>query len=114
MTSSASPVPPQRVEPTTWEHYALWHRVREAILALPLHFKSSTVIEGMLANDIFTLNSALGATIEDQVVATLNALRAVWDSTKEYQTYGFVRQPQAFPDVLLRRKTDGQDVVDGN
>lgn len=55
----------------------------------------------MLASDILTLNSALGATIEEQVVATLNTLRPVWDPDKQYQTYGFVRQPQTFPDVLL-------------
>lgn len=104
---------PQRVEPTEWEHYELWNRVREAVLALPFHFKSRTVIEGMLATDIFTLNSALGATIEEQVVATLNALRPVWDPDKKYQSYGFVRQPQTFPDVLLIRKTNGQDILLG-
>jgi hypothetical protein len=87
--------------------------VREAVLSLPLHFQSSTAIEGMLANDIFTLNSALGATIEEQVVATLNALRTVWDPDKQYQTYGFVRQPQTFPDVLLRKKIDGHDILLG-
>jgi hypothetical protein len=67
----------------------------------------------MLASDIFTLNSALGATIEEQVVASLNTLRPVWDPDRQYQTYGFVRQPQTFPDVLLRRKTDGQDILMG-
>jgi hypothetical protein len=78
-----------------------------------MHFRSSTVIEGMLASDIFTLNAALGATIEEQVVVTLNILRPVWDPEKQYQTYGFVRQPQTFPDVLLRRKTDGQEILMG-
>jgi len=104
---------PERVDPSGWEHYKLWQRVREAILALPVHFKSETIIEGMLATDIFTLNSALGATIEDQVVSTLNALRPVWDPDKRYQTYGFVRQTQTFPDVLLRKKTDGQEILLG-
>lgn len=104
---------PERTDPTGWEHYELWRRVHEAILALPLHFRSETVIEGMLATDIFTLNSALGATIEEQVVATLNSLRPVWDPDKKYQTFGFVRQTQAFPDVLLRKKTDGQQILLG-
>lgn len=113
MMRRAVPAAPKRSEPTGWPHYKLWTRVREAILALPLHFKSSTVMEGMLANDIFTLNSALGATIEEQVVATLNTLRAAWDPDKQYQTCGFVRQPQTFPDVLLRRKTDGQEILLG-
>ncbi|MBI3636659.1 MAG: hypothetical protein HY216_10705 [Candidatus Rokubacteria bacterium] len=109
----AKPAAPERVDPTTWEHYKLWQRVRDAILALPVHFKSETTIEGMLATDIFTLNTALGATIEEQVVATLNALRPVWDPDKEYQTYGFVRQTQTFPDVILRKKTNGQDILLG-
>jgi hypothetical protein len=104
---------PQRTEPTNWTHFELWKRVREALFSLPLHFKSSTVIEGILANDIFTLNSALGATIEEQVGATLNVLRPVWDPDKQYQAYGFVRQPQTFPDVLLRKQTDGQEVLMG-
>ena len=59
----------------------------------------------MLAPDVFTLASALGATIEEEVVQTLNRIRSVWDPDKEYETYGFVRQPQTFPDVLLRRKS---------
>jgi hypothetical protein len=91
------PPKPEEIEPTFWEHYELFKRVREAVLALPVHFKSATGIEGMLATDIFTLNSALGATIEEQVVATLNLLRPVWDPDKQYQTYGFVRQASAFP-----------------
>lgn len=107
------PRKPKRAEPTGWKHYDLWKRVCEAILALPIHFKSQTVIEGMLATDIFTLNSALGATIEEQVVATLNALRPAWDPDKKYQTLGFVRQTQTFPDVLLRKRTDGQEIILG-
>lgn len=111
--SAAPPSKPERKEPTGWAHYELWKRVHEAILAMPIHFRSETVIEGMLATDIFTLNSALGATIEEQVVATLNALRPVWDPNKQYQTYGFVRQTQTFPDVLLRKRTNGQDILLG-
>jgi len=107
------PTKPEHSEPTGWKHYDLWRRVHEAILALPIHFRSETVIEGMLATDIFTLNSALGATIEEQVVTTLNSLRPVWDPDKKYQTFGFVRQTQTFPDVLLRRKTNGQDILLG-
>ena len=107
------PSKPQRTEPSRWAHFKLWKRVHEAIFALPLHFRSETIIEGMLATDIFTLNSALGATIEEQVVATLNTLRPVWDPDKKYQTFGFVRQTQTFPDVLLRKKTDGQQILLG-
>jgi hypothetical protein len=108
-----SPKAPVKTEPTKWAHYELWKRVREALLALPNHFDSSTVIDGMLAPDIFTLHGALGATIEEEVVKTLNRIRSVWDPDKKYETYGFVRQPQTFPDVLLRKKTNGHDILLG-
>lgn len=111
--TNGSPRPPVRHEPTGWSHYDLWKRVCEAIRSLPDHFKTTTNIEGMLATDIFTLNAALGATIEEQVVYSLNSLRPVWDPDKAYQTHAFVRQPQTFPDVVLRRKTDGQDILMG-
>ena len=56
----------------------------------------------MLATDLFAFNSSLGATIEEQVTASLNELRSVWDSDNQYSLYGFERQPQTFPDVVLR------------
>lgn len=113
MGKSGAPIKPVRVEPKDWKHYKLWTRVRESILALPNYFNTSTVIEGMLASDIFTLNAALGATIEEQVVATFNEMRPLWDPDKEYQSYAFVRQSQTFPDVLFRKKTNGQDILMG-
>ena len=70
---------------------------------MPIHFRTDTYIEGISATDIFTLNSALGATIEEQVVATLNQMRSVWDPDGAYVLYRFVRQPQTFPDVILCR-----------
>lgn len=111
MTSSKSgggapPAPVVQLPAETWPHIALYRRVREALLSLPLYFRTQTVIEGISAVDIFTLNAALGATIENQVVATLNQMRDVWDPQDEYTQYGFVRQSQTFPDVLLRRIGD--------
>jgi len=90
----------------TWEHKKLWVRVKEALGALPVYFRSDTFIEGINATDIFTLNSALGATIENQVVDTLNQIRNVWDSEEKYLTHVFVRQPQSFPDVVLKNISD--------
>ena len=66
-----------------------------------------------MATDIFTLNTALAATIEDAMVKTLNDLRNVWDPQDEYETYAFVRQPQTFPDVVLRRVDNGEEVLLG-
>lgn len=111
--AAKKPAPPVRREPTGWPDYKLLKRVYDAIRSLPDHFKTRTNIEGMLATDIFTLNAALGATIEEQVVYSLNSLRPVWDPDKDYQTYAFVRQPQTFPDVVLRRKTNGQEILMG-
>lgn len=106
------PVPQPEI-PCNWEHYPLWKRVRTAIFAAPDHFTTPTVIEGMLATDIFTLNAPLAATIEESVVNTLNALRHVWDPDAQYQTYSFVRQPQTFPDVLLRSVDNGATPILG-
>lgn len=109
-----TPAPPRRIEPDeSWEHYQLWTRVQDALRAIPDYFKSETNIEGILATDIFSLNALLGTTIEEQVVSTLNLMRPVWDPVQQYQTYSFVRQTQTFPDVLLRKQTDGQEVIMG-
>jgi hypothetical protein len=98
---------PKRVEPSdAWQHKKLWRGVRDALRALPAHFHSDTFIEGVNATDVFTLNSALGATIENQVVETLNTIRSVWDPDNKYGTYLFVRQPQSFPDVVLKNLSD--------
>ena len=111
--SMEPPSPPERREPVDWEHYGLWKRVQEALLALPSYFNTQTIIEGMLVTDICTLNGPLGATIEEQVVHTLNQMRPVWDPEREYQTYSFVRQPQTFPDVLLHKRCNGQETLMG-
>lgn len=97
----------ERIEPSDdWPHKKLWLGVRDALKALPAHFHSDTFIEGVNATDVFTLNSALGATIENQVVETLNTIRSVWDPENRYGTYLFVRQPQSFPDVVLKNLSD--------
>lgn len=90
-------------------------RVREAILALPGYFDSETNIEGVAATDLFALNTVLGATIEVQVVGTLNRMRDVWDPVDDWPLYNFERQAQTFPDVLLRRRlgTGGHEVALG-
>lgn len=100
------PPPPSAGPSEAWPHRTLWEGVRSALLALPAYFRSDTFIEGVNATDVFTLNAALGATIETQVVETLNQIRSVWDKTGEYRTFSFVRQPQSFPDVVLRNLAD--------
>ena len=94
------------------DHSQLYGNVREAVASLPLYFRTETRIEGIVATDLHTLNTVLGATIEEQVVRTLNQARNIWDPDDQYTLYGFVRQAQTFPDVLLRRSSDG-DVLLG-
>lgn len=99
---------PERTEPSAvdWQH-PLWLGVKRALLALPGYFSTETHITGLRATDIFTLNATLGAAIEDQVVDTLNSMRAVWDPDGRHPLFYFVRQPQTFPDVLLRSRSEG-------
>lgn len=79
------PVEPKRNSPHgNSAVYEVYTRVREALSALPTYFRSETSIEGILATDIFTLNAAFGATIENQVVLTLNRMREVWDPDEKF------------------------------
>lgn len=97
------PSSPQAVDPPAdWSHTQLFNAVRNTLFALPSFFRSDLVISGVLATDLFTFNSSLGATIETQVVNALNELRSTWDPDQNYTLYRFVRQAQQFPDVILR------------
>jgi hypothetical protein len=104
-TSATSlPVKPEKTggpAKAAWKHYDLRQRVLSAIYAVPGHFDTTLNIEGVLATDLFTLNTTLGASIEQSVVDCLNSLREVWDPQNAYSGYRFVRQSQTFPDVLL-------------
>ena len=105
---------PEPSEPAeSWGYYALYRRVSDAVYAIPAHFASRTVIEGIAATDLQTLNTVLGASIEEQVVATLNRMRPVWDPDDQYQRFFFQRQAQVFPDVLLKSDRNGQEIVLG-
>lgn len=97
----------------SWAHYHLYRRVIDALYAVPAHFTSRTVIEGIAATDLQTLNTVLGATIEEQVVATLNRMRPVWDPDEQYLRYSHQRQAQVFPDVLLKADRNGQEIILG-
>ena len=96
-----------------WSHHQLYQRVIDALYAIPAHFDSRTSIEGLVATDVQTLSAVLGATIEDQVVATLNRMRPVWDPDERYQRFSFQRQAQVFPDVLLKADRNGQEIILG-
>ena len=106
----AVPGPPKLLEPdSTWPHRDLYNRVMAALYALPSRFESELFITGVAATDLHTLGSSLGASIEFQTVEALNQLRSTWDPDDEYATYRFVRQPQQFPDVVLRSDNPGAE-----
>ena len=70
-----TPPPPEPTEPeASWEHFELWKAVKKAIYTLPSRFESELTISGVLATDLFAFNASLGATIEEQVIASLNRL----------------------------------------
>jgi hypothetical protein len=89
-----------------WEYRALYDNILKTLYALPSFFKTDLIISGVLATDLFTFNSSLGATIEAQVVEALNAVRGSWDPDQIYASYSFARQSQRFPDVILRTAAD--------
>jgi hypothetical protein len=95
--------------PNNWEHRALYDRVLDALHALPNSFRTSLNITGVRVTDLYTLNSALGASIEQSVVDNLNALRPIWDPSGAYRLYAFARQNQVFPDVLLTTSAPSAD-----
>jgi len=107
-----SPPPARQLPDSSWEHHELYRDIREAVAALPIYFRTDTSISGIMATDLHTLNNVLGATIEEQVVRTLNLIRRTWDPEGRYALYSFVRQPQTFPDVRLN-KMSGDDTLMG-
>jgi hypothetical protein len=104
MSAPPAPTAPPDPKPGT-----LASGVRAALYALPSQFESDLAVSGVRATDLFAFNAALGATVEEQVVNGLNALRsATWDDQEKYAEYRFERQPQTFPDVVLRSQTPGK------
>ncbi len=83
--------------------------VKAAVRALPVYFRTATLLEGMEAGDLFSLNSALGGTIEVQSVESLNRMRDVWDPAGTWERFRFERSAQTFPDVrLVARNEEGE------
>ena len=114
-TPVSDPAPALRGGPQESWHGGLYQRVISAVYALPTYFRTSLLIAGIRATDLYTLNTALGAAIEQSVVDNLNALRNIWDPEGALSAYSFVRQPQVFPDVRLqsRSHTDAPSILMG-
>lgn len=94
--SAATPTTPARTggPNRSWPHRKLYENVIKTLYALPGEFRTSLRISDFRATDIFTLNSALGASIEDAVVNSLNRLREVWDPDGQYALYRLNGRPR--------------------
>lgn len=92
---------------------ALIHRLRhEAFPSLPAECTIENYYSGILATDLFSLNTLLGSMIESKVVTFLNAHRQLWDDGR-WSEYHFIRSNESFPDVRLVKKGDSQAPILG-
>lgn len=100
--------------PSTWIHYSLWKTINNILKNIPKYFKSVITVSGISATEIYKYGELLGATIENEVVRTLNTdLRLYWDENNKYRNYSFIRQEQTFPDVLLQNIQNVDDIIMG-
>ena len=80
--------------------------------SLPAGCTIDNYYSGILATDLFSLNTLLGSMIENKVVTFLNAHRHLWDSG-EWSEYHFIRSNESFPDVRLVKKNASNDTILG-
>lgn len=103
---------PQRYElPADDPRTPLAQGVMRALRAVPMHFNSTINIEGLSATDLFSMNTLLGGAIEEQTVATLNDVRAIWDPDGQYADCEFKRYAESFPDVRLERGDEEHPLI---
>ena len=84
-----------------------------ALRALPHYFTSPINIEGLIATDLFSMNTLLGGAIEEQTVRILNTLRKTWDPDNMWVDREFMRFPESFPDVRLVKSINDPDPIIG-
>lgn len=80
--------------------------------SLPALCSIENTYSGILATDLFSLNTLLGSMIENKVVQFLNAHRQLWDDGT-WKEYHFIRSNESFPDVRLVGKGDNHNIVLG-
>jgi len=106
-TPGMFPDKPGECPEATWEHLAVWERIKEALYSLPSSFKMEGHFPAIPASDLHSANTLLGAAIEEHIPTALNQMRATWDPSGDYGKCIFKRQPQTFPDVLFRKELIG-------
>jgi len=99
--------PQEQLPASDWEHYILYKTIKDLLIEIPHYFESTISVSGVRATEIYPFSAVLGLMIEQEVVRTLNNLRQIWDANKQYAGYRFIRQSQAFPDVLLMNPKTG-------
>lgn len=75
-----------------------------AFPSLPSECVIENSYSGILATDLFSLNTLLGSMIESKVVHFLNSHRSLWDDKGTWSEYHFTRANESFPDVRLVKK----------
>ncbi|MBQ8521614.1 MAG: hypothetical protein IJ456_09650, partial [Bacteroides sp.] len=65
--------------------------------SLPAECTIENDYSGILATDLFSLNTLLGSMIENKVVTFLNGHRHLWDDGSWIE-YHFIRSNESFPD----------------
>ena len=83
-----------------------------AFPSLPAECRIDNTYSGILATDLFSLNTLLGSMIESKVVSFLNSHRHLWDDGI-WKDYHFIRSNESFPDVRLVKITDAKNIVLG-
>ena len=58
--TSVPSVPFRELPAENWQHYPLYRNVREAIVCLPIYFRTETHISGIMATDLHTLKHRTG------------------------------------------------------
>ncbi|SHK20436.1 hypothetical protein [Fibrobacter sp. UWH4] len=89
--------------------FTLIERLRSVVFpSLPSECFIENDYSGILATDLFSLNTLLGSMIENKVVLFLNTHRPLWDDGN-WEEYHFIRSNESFPDVRLVAKNGNEN-----
>lgn len=93
--------------------YGLIERLKNKVFpSLPSDCPIENRYSGIMATDLFSLNTLLGSMIENKVVQFLNSHRPLWDDGK-WNEYHFIRSSESFPDVRLVKVNQPNNIVLG-
>jgi hypothetical protein len=116
-----TPPPPGRPDPPlknwpdeSWEHHEIHQRVLSLLVEIPVSISMNIQGPvGVSVTGLQALGPALADDLEVQLVGELNRRRSAWDPRDKYHGFGFVRQPQNFPDILFTRLGSSEEPLFG-